>query len=319
MYIEDIFRPYWAPELNNITPNNSKTFNEWVKDGNEFQILNQVVETEFTINVIDRKIILSPISKDCNRFFTSALESIIKLDNLEILPKSIAWILIKQYYSAFYSAHLILRLLGFSLSQFDTESIKSIKRVANLYSNLNNVNIESGYYLVDYSSNSNSIFCKKVRVKDDGGSHVAVWKLFGEKLKYISTDCLTKYSSTDLQPLTVKIDDLIKNLSYVGSNNYGWLSRIRNDLNYKHLYGVWHPYSLDKKQLDYIVRSLSIWKGDIVKIELSNLTGKEITRFSNTCQFIIGLSKKISNDMSKRCGNGNSFFKSGYERIINIT
>ncbi len=319
MFIEDIFRPYWAAGLNNITTNNSKTFNDWVKLGNDYQILNQVNETEFILSAIERKIFLAPISKDCNRFSTSALESIIKIDNLEILPKSLSWILIKQYYSAFYSAHLILRTLGFSLSQFDSDGIRSVKKVAELYGYLNNINVESGYYLVDYSQNNNFITCKKVKIKDDGGSHVALWKLFGEKLKFISTDCLTKFDSAEVQTIVAKLDDLVNNLSYVGSSNFSWLSRVRNELNYKHSYGVWHPYSLDKNDVDYIIRSLDLWKGDIEKIELANLTGKEMIRFTNTCHFIIGLSKKISNDMTQRCSEGNSFFKSGYSKIINIT
>ncbi|MHA8103626.1 hypothetical protein [Aquirufa nivalisilvae] len=319
MFIEDIFRPYWAFGLNNIAINNSKTLNEWIKIGNDYQILCPVSETEFELNVFDRKLILAPISKDCNRFSSSALESIIKIDNLNILPKSLSWILIKQYYSAFYSAHLILRTLGFALSQFDSESIKSISKVAEMYCNLNSIKIESGYYLVDYSKRSNTINCKKIKIRDDGGSHVALWKLFGEKLQYISTESLNKINSTEIQRIVAKIDDLVYNLSYVGSSNFSWLSRVRNELNYKHLYGVWHPYSLDKKEVDYITRSLELWKGDIEMIELANLRGCEMRRFSNTCHFIIGLSKRIIDDMSKRCGVGDSFFKSGYNKIINIT
>jgi hypothetical protein len=318
MYIEDIFRTYWAHGLNNITLNNSITLNDWIKEGKDYQIRTQVKENEFTLDLNERNLFLNPISKDCNRFSTSSLESIIKIDNLDILPKSISWLLIKQYYSAFYSAHLILRFLGFSLSQFDPEGIKKIRSIADLYGTLNGINVQGGYYLVDYSNNSKSVICKKININDDGGSHVALWKIFGEKIKFISTDCLSKNSSTEIQVFTKQLDELINNLSYVGSKNYSWLSRIRNDLNYKHLYGVWHPYSLNKKDLDFIIRNLGAWKGDINKIELSNLTGKEVVRFSNTCQFIIGLSKKISEDMSKRCSEGNSFLHSGYTKIINI-
>jgi hypothetical protein len=318
MYIEDIFRTYWAHGLNNITLNNSDTFNDWIKKGKDYQIRSQVKENEFTLDLNDRNLFLNPISKDCNRFCASSLESIIKIDNLEILPKSIGWLLIKQYYSAFYSAHLILRYLGISLSQFDPEGIKKVKSIADLYGSLNGINIQGGYYLVDYSKNSNNVLCKKINVNDDGGSHVALWKIFGEKIKFISTDILSKNSSTEIQVFTKQLDALINNLSYVGSNNFSWLSRIRNDLNYKHLYGVWHPYSLNKKDLDFIIRNLGAWKGDISNIELSNLTGMEVVRFSNTCQFIIGLSNKISQDMSKRCSEGNSFLKSSHTIIINI-
>lgn len=318
MYIEDIFRTYWAHGLNNIVINNSNTFNDWIKEGKDYQIRSQVKEDEFFLDLNDRNLFLNPISKDCNRFCTAALESIIKIDNLEILPKSISWQLIKQYYSAFYSAHLILRFLGFSLSQFDSEGINKIKKIADLYGNLNGVNIQGGYYLVDYSDNSKSVNCKKIKIKEDGGSHVALWKIFGEKIKFISIDSLIKNNSSEIQSITKQLDNLINNLEYVGSSNYSWLSRIRNELNYKHLHGGWHPYSLNKNDLDYIIRNLGAWKADISKIELENLTGKEIIRFSNTCQFIIGLSKRISEDMSKRCSLGNSFLNSGYSKIINI-
>jgi hypothetical protein len=319
MYIEDIFRSYWAHGLNNIVINNSGTFNEWIKEGKDYQIRNQVKEDEFTLDLYDRSLLLNPISKDCNRFCTASLESIIKVDNLDILPKSISWQLIKQYYSAFYSAHLILRFLGFSLSQFDSEGINKVKQIADLYQNLNHININGGYYLVDYSNNSKLVICKKINIKQDGGSHVALWKIFGEKIKFISIDSLTRNDSYEIQSFTKKLDDLINNLEYVGSSNYSWLSRIRNELNYKHLHGCWHPYSLKKNDLDYIIRNLGAWNGDIDKIELANLSGKEIIRFSNTCQYIIGLSKTISEDISKRCSSGNSFLNSGYSKIINYS
>ena len=38
MYIEDIFRTYWAHGLNNITLNNSDTFNDWIKKGKDYQM-----------------------------------------------------------------------------------------------------------------------------------------------------------------------------------------------------------------------------------------------------------------------------------------
>jgi hypothetical protein len=318
MYIEDIFRTYWAHGLNNITINKSITFNEWIKEGKDYRITSQVKIDEFSLDLNDRNLFLNPISRDCNRFCSSSLESIIKIDNLDILPKSISWLLIKQYYSAFYSAHLILRILGVSLSQFDPDGIKKVKFIANLYGSLNNINIQGGYYLVDYSQNSKKILCKKINVNEDGGSHVALWKIFGEKIKFISTDSLSKSTSTEIQIFTKQLEELTNNLSFLGSNNYSWLSRIRNDLNYKHLYGVWHPYSLNKKDLNFIIRNNGAWKGDINKIELSNLTGMEVVRFSNTCQYIIGLSKKISEDMSKRCSEGSSFLNSSYTKIINI-
>ncbi|WP_074405803.1 hypothetical protein [Aquimarina megaterium] len=318
MYIDDAFRPFWADGLRNVIVNNSKNLNDWIKDGNDYQINSPVASNEFTINTYNRDLFLKPISQDCNRFSTSALESIIKIDNLEILPKSICWILIKQYYSAFYSAHLILRLLGYSLTQFDGSTISTVRKIANIFGNLNSVNIENGYYLVNYVNNTRTIHCKKQNVNQTGGSHITLWKLFGEKIKELNLQMLSTNSSSDIQDISLKLDELIFNLDYVGSNNHSWLSRMRNDLNYKHMYGVWHPYNLPKPQLELLKRNIGLWKSNIMDIELKNHIGNELVRFSYTCQFIIGLGSLICKDMSFRCSEGKSYLNSGYSKIINV-
>jgi hypothetical protein len=318
MYIEDVFRSFLAPGINNVPINKSINLSNWLKNGSGFQIYQQVQTTEFQINVFDRNEFLLPISQDCNRFSCSSIESVIKIEDFRILPKSIAWVLIKQYYAAFYSAHFLLRALGLSLTQLDTEVINSIKKIADLYGTLNSVNIESGYYLIDYSDINRILKCKKVNINFDGGSHVALWKLFGNKLKDMSIEMLAKFSTVDVQSISNKLTDLIDNLSYVGSNNCSWLTRMRNDLNYKHLFGVWHPYTLQANQLNLIKDNLELWRSDIMKIELKNLVGKELVRFSNSCQFIIGLSFIICNDMIERCSSGKSYLHSGFKRLINV-
>jgi len=318
MYIDDAFRPFWANGLHNVIVNNSKNLNDWIKDGNEYQIHSPVASDEFILNTYDRNLFLKPISQDCNRFSTSALESIIKIDNLEILPKSICWILIKQYYSAFYSAHLILRLLGYSLTQLDGSTISSVRKVANVYGTLNSINIENGYYLISYGNNTNTLNCKKQNVNQTGGSHITLWKLFGEKIKELNLQMLTTNNSSDIQDISFKLDELIFNLDYVGSNNHSWLSRMRNDLNYKHMYGVWHPYSVPKPQLELLKRNVGLWKSNIMDIDLKNHVGSELTRFSYTCQFIIGLGNLICKDMAFRCSEGKSYLNSGYSKIINV-
>lgn len=318
MFIEDAFRPFWTLGLNNVSINKSASLTEWIRSGKDYQVDTQVSEKEFKLTVFDRNVFLCPISQDCNRFATSALESIIKPDDYAILPKNLSWILIKQYYSAFYSAHLILRILGKSLSQLEASTIAMVKKVSDAYGYLNGINIENGYYLIDYSNQNTSLLCKKIEIKQDGGSHVALWNIFGDEINKINLAMLTNSSDVNVQDICRKLDELVANLDYVGSNKHSWLSRIRNDLNYKHLYGVWHPYTMPKDQLDKIKRDSGKWKNEILNIELSNYTGKEILRFSNTCLFIVGLGNKLCADMSKRCSSGQSFLKSGYSQVINI-
>jgi hypothetical protein len=317
MFIEDAFRPHWAHGLNNISINRSTSISDWIKTGNEYQIHQQVSQDEFILNVYNRSLFLSPISQDCNRFSTASLESVMKIDDDAILPKNLSWVLIKQYYSAFYAAHLILRLLGLSLSQLDAPVISKVKNVANLYGFLNGINVENGYYLLNFSNPDLALRCKKINVNQDGGSHVALWKIFGNKMRELSLDMLANNTDVGIQDICRKLDELVANLDYVGAPNHSWLSKMRNELNYKHYYGVWHPYTLPKDQLEKIKREHNLWRNDVLQIELRNYTGKELLRFSSTCLFIIGLANKLCEDMSKRCSNGKSFLSSGYLQIIN--
>ncbi|MES2332638.1 MAG: hypothetical protein V4539_23725 [Bacteroidota bacterium] len=104
----------------------------------------------------------------------------------------------------------------------------------------------------------------------------------------------------------------------MGSNNGGWLSRIRNDINYKHLHGTWYPYNDSKKYYSELNKFLNDWKSSPLSIELSNLVGKELVRFISTCQFLIGVSREVSIDMSKRCSVGKSFQLNGSLSLLNV-
>lgn len=212
-----------------------------------------------------------------------------------------------------------MRLLGYSLTHLDGATISAVRSVADIYGNLNGINIENGYYLITYANNTNTLNCTKQNVNLSGGSHVTLWKLFGEKIKELKLEMLNMNTTTEIQNISVKLDELIENLDYVGSNNHSWLSRMRNDLNYKHKYGVWHPYGIPNTKLESLKRNIGLWKSNIMNIDLKNHIGNELARFSNTCQFIVGLENVICKDMHYRCSEGKSYLNSGYSKIINIT
>lgn len=315
----DIIRPYWAFDLNNIPVNKSITLKEWIGLGKNYTIYNPVSTRSFSLKVHERSDFLAPVSQDCNKFICASLESIIKEENTELLPKSVSWLLIKQYYAAFYAAHAIIRLVGVSLSQLDQSHISKIQNIADHYSMRNSVNIEKGYYKINYDNKAKELSFNKIEVNKDGGSHIVLWKEFGEILNKIADDFLRTNPNTKIQSTIVKLSELTQNLQYINSKNFSWLSRVRNDINYKFTSKTWFPYALDSKILDQIRRGKKQWREDIATIELKNLRGKELVRFTNTCQFIIGLLIEISEDMSSRCSKGKSFHTNGYSKILNFS
>lgn len=316
--IAEAIRPYWAFGINNITIEKSTEFSKWLGNGSGYQIYSQINNDNFEISVSDRKIFLAPICFDCNRFSMSCFESVIKIEETNVLPKSLSWLLVKLYYSAFYSGHYILRILGHSLSQLEKDVTNEIEKIADLFGNKNGIELQKGFYQFDFNDRSNTIKCTKAIKVGEDGSHGTMWKLLSQKIKFISNDILTKNTSPDYQIISTKLADLLANLHFMGNNNGGWLSRVRNDINYKHKYGIWYPYSEYQRYYNDLENYLHAWKEDPLKIELSNLRGKELIRFISTCQFLVGTAREISLDMSKRCSLGKSFQINGPISLLNL-
>jgi hypothetical protein len=288
-----------------------------MENAKDYQVLTQVLNRQFEINTTERKTFLTPISQDCNRFSSSCLESAIIQNDPSLLPKSLSWIMIRTYYSAFYSGHYLLRLLGFSLSQLDRNVINSVEKIADLYGYKNGINIEKGFYLCDYSSRDPRILFSKLDISADEGSHGAMWKFLCNRLSFISNDILVRNVSVDYQPISIKIAQLVDNLKSFGAVNGTWLSKIRNDINYKHLYGTWYPYADSKNYYKRINGLINLWQTNPLEIELKNLVGQELVRFFASCQFLIGFAREISIDMNKRCSVGMSFHHYGCISLLN--
>lgn len=316
--LSGLLRPYWAAGLNNITLSNAGPLKEWITKGVNYQINSQITNNSFELSLNDRVSFLMSISHDCNALICSSLESLIKKEDQIIMPKSISWLLIKQYYSAFYAANNILRYLGISLTYVEASQILMLEQISDLFSCRNGVNIEKGYYNISFRPNINTVYFNKISLGSDSGTHVALWKIFGSEISKISDQVLISNHDTQIQQLVIKLTDLLNNLSYIGINNFSWLSKIRNEINYKFSHGTWFPYNISKSITNELIRNNLNWRKDPMAIELRNLTGNELLRFSNTCQFVISLSVEMAEDMAKRCSFGKSFHQGGYLRLHNL-
>jgi hypothetical protein len=317
MEIADAFRPYWAHGINNIISQKSLPLSTWLLAGNDYQIYDQITPTTFNISVYDRNLFLVPITFDCNRFSSSAFETLIKFEENAILPRSSSWLIVKNYYSAFYAAHYILRIIGKSLTQLDKNVTNKISKIADLYNYKNSIEIEKGFYLADYSNKNNTLHFEKQTKTGEDGSHGILWFIFSQTLLKISNEILNTTSSTEVQSISIKLSECYANLTYNGHHNGSWLSSIRNMINYKHSHGIWFPYLNQEKYCQELLKYSDEWKKSSSTIELKKHYGKELIRFMCTCQFIISIAREISVDMSKRCSVGKSFQLNGPIGLLN--
>jgi hypothetical protein len=313
----EAIRPFWARGINEISGHLTKGLAGWICD-EQFLVYHPLTQTSAILSLTENEPLLSAIAYDCSRMALASLESIFTVKKSDVLPKSSAWTMLQTYYSAFFAAHAILRMLGLSCSQFAASEASSISRVAHLFGQANGISISSGFYVCRFEGRSKKITCEKTGITG-GGVHEVFWRIFRDEMKSVSERILTSSSRNALhQVVSIKLDELCDNLSYAHCSNGSWLSFIRNEVNYRHRYGCWFPYkdfSKENYSLHGIIESSLI---DPMSINLRHPKGNDLSQFKMTCAFIISLCQTLASDMASRCTTGKSFHNYGVLTLSNL-
>jgi hypothetical protein len=304
----EYIRPYWLKGINEINGHVKQGLSVWIRE-REFQIYDPIQSDSATINVNFDRPLISAFASDCNRMASSSFESVNGICKEIYLPKSTAWLAIRLYYSAFFSAHAILRIFGSSCSQVDQPQANAINLIADLYGSKNGINLTKGFYLFKYDALTKVLICSKIDSAD--GSHGAMWKSFYDLISVINTDISNKNNTIQSRKVVSKLSELCASLNNGSTTGKGaWLSQIRNRTNYRHDFGVWFPYLHREDYCDDLFRKSLLWKEDPMNIPLW-LKGRELQRFCETCCIIISICRILCLDISARCPKGHSFQEYG--------
>ena len=184
--LDNVVRPFWLSGLNDISGLQQKGLGGLICD-ESYQIYSQVSSTSFILSFAETKPLLSAFAGDISRFGAASFESIVDIRKPVALRKSSAWLIVQTYYSAFFSAHAILRLMGESCSQLEREQVNSIHKVANLFGAMSTSTLNGGLYHLIADGNAKTISETAL----PGSSHEAFWKLFHERILRLAADALT--------------------------------------------------------------------------------------------------------------------------------
>lgn len=310
--IVDILRAQILSGLTNVEVMPQMTYRGWIAN-KSYKMTHPLQSKEFVLDVYSHEQLLQPYAHDINRMAASSFESMHGISPDAGLPKSVGWLIIRSYYSAYFAMHAILRLFGVSCSQFDANESRAVTDIARIYS-LQNGNIAaSGYYKCQYDTQASKVYCKQL-----GNTHQDVWKSFYELIDELAT----KVASADFlkKDRDYVIEYLFKfreGLSFRRTlNNGSWLSKIRNEVNYTHSMGAWFPYSSSSNEHEKMFRLTQLWKqppsGEIIT---SHLTKSDQLLFVSTCVSIVSLCHALLSDLHNI--NGNIFLKYGAIRLAN--
>ena len=334
----DCTRHLYVSKLNMVNKIASCGMRRWLFESEHYVVIGSG-ENSVEICYYDENEVLSVWANDISRLSCAFLESVVNVTESSITSKFMAWNLVQYYYSAFYSAHSILKILGFGLIQLDGSIINKLKKKALAMGISFSSSICKGMYCVDFDTKNNKLILYKINRYDD--SHKGLWKRFFEVLcilngEYIVTgsygnDCVRlknvyegtpgslfgKVEKNDALDAQNRIEQLKGIMNLNGDQN--WLSYVRNLINYNHALGSWYPYVNISTNYQKIIGFRTLCFENFLDNQFVIKVGDdEITKFVKTCQLINAMNYDLLMDLNMRNPEGKSFIKDYVLKYLNL-
>lgn len=284
----------------------------WVANQN-YLVAAGMTPASFTLTTHDSDGLRAALANDCNRMSMAAIESICGVQADAMFPKSSAWATIRSYYAAFFAAHALLRVFGYSYSQLESEHTKKIFEMAKaLNMHGENKSIESGFYSIQIDKSFSTLIFEK---KNE--SHKDMWRGFLALIDKLIADI---GSTAAISTHKIQAQDLLmgarRGVTKNGSRFMGnWLSELRNQVNYQHLHGAWFPYEAGVTNRRIIDSATSCWKNpsDTFNTESKK---KEMELFFESTSLLLSFLREMLAICIERTGDKGSVFQNGALRMM---
>jgi hypothetical protein len=269
----------------------------------DFDGLSQTILFDFR----DPTLVTTATAFDCCRFSGSAFQTVSSVATTTTLEKdALPWEIIKLYYSAFYTGQTIIRLLGEGCSFLDSRHVARIDAFAKATGKVPGFSVDAGLYRCAIDTTGTKLTCLRIV----GGTHESFWNVFGEKIESATAGVLQgPLVQKDAQAVFAQLEALSRLVKRHGS--YRWLSTMRNDLQYRHYYDVWHPSGIGKQDRRTLHRLVLLWKSDPMSVDLDAVRFGLLGEFIVACAFIVGVCRVLLIRIAERSPQSQSFLRYG--------
>jgi len=282
----------WLDDLRAVADPARESVKDWLRAETGFAVTS-LNPSAFEIQVHHAPEFLSPLTFELNLWASSAFESMSSISPQAVRTHATAWPLIQLYYSAFFSAHCILRAFGQMCSQLDSSYTNALRRSAHSIGIVSP--LEDGFYALRYDRSLTRIYGTKLKE-----SHADTWKTFTNLLKQIEKNIpnisATKDTKDTATKCLKKLRDILENNGATNGGN--WLSQFRNRLNYQKAFGVWYPYSKRNPDIEALYHSLQRWKDKSSVFNLEISRSQELLRFVEASIFITSFCREMIIELS---------------------
>ena len=288
-------------------------FNKWVTVGAYEPALSE--NGELLLKRIDIESFTRVVSFDYERFALAAQESrIVALSERENLG-AVSWPLLKQYYSAFFSAHAIMRSRGAGIVNIGREQSNVLTSTLKSYLGPEN-KFSKGWYYFSISKGKQDapgeVTITFTTSKDGSGAHEGFWKAFVQYLQVQAEQAVIEGlpDNQDFVSCALKIK------SSIMSGESVWISKIRNEINYHHEHSSWMPIS--KKSISNMaLPKLSKGYSSNARLDISRVKDP-IKAFFCICCYMSELNLIIATRVAARSKAGGTFGQR-WSKLIALT
>jgi hypothetical protein len=255
------------------------------------------------------------LAADVCRLSCASLQTMCLAASEMIERDSMAWSLVKLYYSAFYAGNALIRLFGESCSYFDRQHALRVNQLAVALNRVPTFRIDGGLYRCVIDQAGTSFSCTRVR-SGVGGAHEAFWQIFGLKIQALAAEVLNgPLLQSDAQSVFVQLEEF---RALIGRRAaHSWLSAMRNEIQYRHEHRVWFPEQLRAREREALSRRASRWTSDPMNISLDSSQGA-LGEFIACCSFVVSLCQLMLVRIAERSSVGaRSFIRMGPMSFLN--
>ncbi|MBZ6379759.1 MULTISPECIES: hypothetical protein [Pacificimonas] len=261
-------------------------------------------ETGIVLKLSSLPQIIPYVNFDFERFSFSSLQSLLNCIELQEAPfPSTSWQLLTSYYSAFYSAHAIIRSQGFGSFFVNQRLSAHVNAVMDTYDVSGQLETGTAMYKIFVDEFDNGFMMLRPSVSASG-VHDGFWRDFCQLLSEASSDA--KKSGDPDSDIYVKGIRLLSQKILVGGlGTSSWLAKIRNELNYQHKHNVWFPETRRGSKKDVVdriqVRSPTSFRFD------RGSASRSIEDFVSVTNFLSCLNKEFGDFIASRSTVGGAF------------
>ena len=309
--LADVLRQFWLPGIHVVPLGPQSRLADWISTGQYY--FDGLVGPETATFVITPGAGLGDIfAGEVLRFASAAFETATQVEQHRAHPRSLAWLIIQSYYSAYFAAHSLIRTTGVACTQFDGKTCSKIAEIADALG-MKGAPLTAGSYRCEYNPASGRMEATRPGNK---GVHEDFWRVFASFIRR-SSDLIISTGTLPVQAAQVassQLDDLVSVLVLHGCNGGNWLSMVRNQVNYGHKLGTWFPDWPNKSSCDTLFTIQKRWRSDPERIGMTN--SDDMKRFLGACSFIVALCRTTILEMERRSPSQRSLLASMAHRFL---